>query len=375
MKIVHLGIRHSGWRGGVQTYIRELYTRTRNRGHSVGVYFVPKKGVCVESAPGIYSVDVPFSNDFVRLRLQNIYSNVLGAISDADLIHYHHYGPAFYSFIQALANKPTVYTFHGSAAVACDHSVKKHFIEWIEKRALRSCDRIVVVTKGLARLLDSYDISHTFIPHGADPQHGPISDQDIYERFGLRKGEYLLHVGRLLPAKGAAVLIQAFRKLKNASKPLVICGDSDNLAYIEQLRSLAYDSQGTVRLLGNVEDDLLHALYSNAYLFVSPLQIKGFPLAVVEAMSHGRCVVMSDAYETEEPHHAYGIRTAPGNVADLKKVLEELLVDEQKVAHWGAKAKAYVAKAHNWEKVVREYEDIYAQLTQHHRVKDCRKHT
>lgn len=106
-------------------------------------------------------------------------------------------------------------------------------------------------------------------------------------------GKLILNVGRLVPEKGQAALIEAFRRLHqtNAAATLLIAGDGplrDTLS--QQIHALGLVS--CARLLGPRSDvpDLLNA----ADLFVLSSELEGLPLVVAEALACETPVVATD---------------------------------------------------------------------------------
>jgi glycosyltransferase involved in cell wall biosynthesis len=113
---------------------------------------------------------------------------------------------------------------------------------------------------------------------------------------------YFLFVGTLEPRKNLPQLLAAWRELRRTSPvDLVIAGrrraDFAELA-----------PEPGLRVLGEVPDRELPALYSGALAFVYPSLYEGFGLPVLEAMQCGACVIASPAVKEvggEAPFYAY----------------------------------------------------------------------
>lgn len=73
---------------------------------------------------------------------------------------------------------------------------------------------------------ETYGRETKFIPNGVNR---PVirKPELIKEKFGLEKDDYILFLGRLVPEKGIAYLIEAFKKV-NTDKKLVIAGGSSD---------------------------------------------------------------------------------------------------------------------------------------------------
>lgn len=102
---------------------------------------------------------------------------------------------------------------------------------------------------------------------------------------------YFLSVGTIEPRKNIPALITAWREVRReCDVDLVLAG---------RLRAdapLIAEEPG-LRLMGEVADAQLAALYSGALAFVYPSLYEGFGLPVIEAMQCGACVIASPSVQ------------------------------------------------------------------------------
>jgi glycosyltransferase involved in cell wall biosynthesis len=135
----------------------------------------------------------------------------------------------------------------------------------------------------------------TCIYNGVDHSRFRVGEQPAQELepYGLRRGGYLLTVGRLEPRKNHLRLLQAYVRLPQPRPKLVIIGQRD-FGYSDVLETIRRDHlSGEVVLLENVDDAMLPVFYRNASLFVYPSLAEGFGLPLLEAMASGIPVVTS----------------------------------------------------------------------------------
>ena len=66
---------------------------------------------------------------------------------------------------------------------------------------------------------------------------------------------------------------------------MIAGGSSFTDRYVEQLEALAARDP-RVLMVGSVQGELLHELYTNAALFVLPSSLEGLPLTLLEAASY-----------------------------------------------------------------------------------------
>ena len=103
--------------------------------------------------------------------------------------------------------------------------------------------------------------------------------------IGAGDGPVTFTAGRMVPAKGFDLLLQAWTGIES---PLIIAGDGPESARLEGLvRALSLTDR--VHLIGHRGD--VPALLTAADLVVLPSRREGFPYFLLEALSAGRVVV------------------------------------------------------------------------------------
>lgn len=152
---------------------------------------------------------------------------------------------------------------------------------------------------------------------------------------GLR----ILNVGRLVPEKGAPILVDAVARLVAAGVDVharIVGGgelDADLAAQIEQ-RGLS----DRVTLVGPVGQDDILAEYQAADVFCLPSFQEGLPVVLMEAMATGLPVVTTTIAGIGDlvADRVSGRLIAPGRVDLVADALAELAADADLRAAWGA---------------------------------------
>ncbi len=137
----------------------------------------------------------------------------------------------------------------------------------------------------------------------------------------------ILTVGRLVPEKGAPVLLEAVALLVGSGTPasLTVVGAgplADHLA--AQARMLGIE--GAVELVGPVGHEHLPEVYRNADVFCLPSFAEGLPVVLMEAMATGLPVVTTTIAGIPElvVDHQTGLLVPPGRPDLLAQALAEL---------------------------------------------------
>lgn len=360
MKIVMLGHKRVPSReGGIEIVVEELATRMADAGYTVTCLNRAGKGVD-RFLPGVHVKTVPcIDKKELAAMTASVTGAVVAAFSSYDVVHFHAEGPCAMLWLPKLLGKRCIATIHG-----LDHQRAKWgklastYILLGEKCAARFADEIIVLSEGVQRYFrETYNRETILIPNGVtEPEI--LQAQEITQNYGIKKNDYILYLGRLVPEKGISYLIDAFREV-NTNKRLVIAGgSSDTDTYVEELYSRVRGDERIV-FTGFVQGQMLAELYSNAYCYVLPSDLEGMPLSLLEAMSYGNCCVTSDIEECASVIENHGMTFPKGDVPALRKLLQKLCDQPELVGTYKSTAAKFVLQKYNWDDVVRQTLELY----------------
>jgi len=172
----------------------------------------------------------------------------------------------------------------------------------------------------------------------------------------------IVHVGRFVPLKNHALLIQAFALLE-ASIPLYLwlVGDGELRPAMEQLAQ-ELGVAHRVRFWGIRED--VPAILNAADIFTLPSQHEGNPMSVMEAMAAGLPVVASRVGGIPElvEEGKTGLLVPPGEVHSLQQALLSLVRNPDLCLQMGRAARQRAVERFDIRQTVRQYEALYEQL-------------
>lgn len=354
--------------GGVEVVVEELAARMVERGHTVTCY--NRSGRPTRGAGSRYpqaehrGIRLRWVPTLDRRGLAAVTSSFFGCLAAAlgpyDVVHIHAEGPAAFCWLPRLMGKRVVLTVHGLdwARAKWQGQFASHYIRLGERIGAHFAHEVIVLNRGNQRYFQAtYGRATQYIPNGVSR---PVwrDAQLITERYGLTTGSYLLSLGRLVPEKGCHCLIQAFRRLRT-DKTLVLAGESsDSDEYVASLRQLA---AGDSRILftGFVDGAVRDELYSNAYLFILPSDLEGMPICLLEALSFGRCVLVSDIEECTSVVGEYGFTFRRGDVADLEQKLCYAIEHPGAVQQFRQHAADYVCGRFRWDAIVEQTLALY----------------
>ncbi len=106
-----------------------------------------------------------------------------------------------------------------------------------------------------------------------------------------KRGEYLLFVGRMSPAKGPDLAIAIARRFGMPLKMVAKIGEVERAYYEEVIEPLLRD-YSDAEYVGEATDEQKNELFGNAYALVHPVRFpEPFGLVLIEALACGTPVV------------------------------------------------------------------------------------
>ncbi len=179
--------------------------------------------------------------------------------------------------------------------------------------------------------------------------------ESVYlQSLGVEPGKYIIAVGRITPEKGFGYLIDAFKQSGLNDNKLVIAGGVEaESSYGKELQQKAKGSN--VIFAGFVQGEKLEQLYKNARLYVLSSVNEGFPLVLLEAMSYGLDVLVSDIPATHLVELEKEDYFMKANVGDLTARLQfKICTPSMK--------RDYDLNDFDWIKIADKVDNIYHSL-------------
>jgi glycosyltransferase involved in cell wall biosynthesis len=280
-----------------------------------------------------------------------------------DIVHQHSIAAGAFNWMAGLRNgHQSLLQMHGLEWRRTKWGfVARRLIRALEFSAIHQFRHWTAVSKIQCQNLKArYGIPVRYIPTASEVLPA-VPGEIIQRKYGLTSGAYVLFLARLVPEKGAHLLIEAYRRLKTDQR-LVIAGDAPAEArYINHLKRLAKDDP-RILFTGRVQDRTLHELFSNCSIYVQPSIIEGLSIALLEAMSFGCCCLVSDIPENCEAIGGNGFTFKSSDVDSLKSQLRRALGERQLSEELGCGARERVRTCYSWELVTDQMEELYSSI-------------
>jgi glycosyltransferase involved in cell wall biosynthesis len=182
--------------------------------------------------------------------------------------------------------------------------------------------------------------------------------EEFLRRAGLANKPYILFPGGLHYRKNADLVFRAWPVLSKRMPDLllVVPGHCDPVLAVR-----ASTMGPSVRLLGFVEDEELHALYGGAQVVWFPSRYEGFGMPVLEAMASGAPVVASNSTSIPEIAADAAMLVSPDSIEANVDALETVMGSSEIRASMIAQGKTR-AEQFTWTASAARIHEIYSSL-------------
>lgn len=354
MKIVHV---MECFAGGTFNFLVDLTSELSNEEHIV-IYGTNRENT-PKNFKDLFNKNVKFikwktaQREMKPLKdikaLWELYT-ILKKIDGIDVIHLHSSKAGFLgrivSFLLGKSSK-TIYTPHAISFLRLDVSPKKRKIFiWMEKFASLFGGKIVACSQSEKEAIEEQDIKNiTFINNGIKPLQ-------IEKKVNTSNKITIISVGRLSIQKNPKLFNDiALEFIDNHNIQFIWCGDGE-------LKSELTSSN--VKCTGWIERKELENYLANADIYLSTSLWEGLPLSVLEAMSIGLPVVLSDCVGNRDLVENNGFLY--NNKLEAVKLINSFKENSENLIFKGKKSKEIFFKKFELNVMGKLYYSLYKKI-------------
>lgn len=211
-----------------------------------------------------------------------------------------------------------------------------------------AADLVICPSRHSADCMQRYGCKNVVvIPHGVTL---PETVAPLPSRFTVG------YLGAYGPDKGVRYLLEAWKRLNYSDATLILAGRDSTSPFVRWM--VEQFGGGNISLVGWVPD--VSAFYNSLTLYAQPSVSEGFGLEVLEAMAHGRPVVVSDGAGASDLW--VGGKFSAGDVDDfcigidgMRNLMAINGEDQSKLAR-------SEAEKYTWDKIRQQYIDVWKGL-------------
>lgn len=201
---------------------------------------------------------------------------------------------------------------------------------WEHLQVFKRLDHPIACSETISKMVEPHGIDATPIQNGVDHyEFTPVSEEEKIELrrdLGLPESDdIIVSVGSLIPRKDPITIIKGYEQSDLKDSTLVFLGDGPLL---ERCEDLSKENE-SIHLEGEV-DNVVDYLQASDY-FVSASRSEGLPNSVMEALSSGLPVCLSDINphnEILQYNSEVGIQFDCGSESELNKALVDLIQED-----------------------------------------------
>lgn len=337
-------------RGGIATFVRTMRTTPLWDDWNITHISTHRNGT-------VWTRAVTFAAALVRLCVELLCRR-------PDLVHIHTSSNGSFlrkctvTWLCKAIRIPVVLHVHGSRFDEF-HDRMPAALRWLIRVTLDHADVVVALgeTWGqrLRRIAPRARIE--VVPNAVEPGD-PVDQSDTGE---VR----VVFLGEIGERKGTFVLLDAWADaVARCRVPalLTIAGDGETDRALTRSRELGVGRH--VRITGWLSEDEVSHLLDDSHILVLPSRNEGQPMAILEAMARGLCVVASDVGGIPELIGGAGVTVAPDDAGRLADELLRVLSEPAVRTELGNRALARIRDEFDVAVVSRRFDAIYREITE-----------
>ncbi|PSG98638.1 MAG: hypothetical protein BRC29_00745 [Nanohaloarchaea archaeon SW_7_43_1] len=279
---------------------------------------------------------------------------------DFDVLHFHNWSP----IIPAREIKtPKILTFHGTTVdiFLGNKQYHKAPIYWmLEEYAINIADKVTSITE--SHLEPFFVSNYEIIRNGVNtekylPTETEEKRQELQDKYNI-EGKGILIVAQHEENKGHRNLIEAASKIDQ--KHTLMTPSTGPLQ--REIEEIAEEKDVNAEFYGKIPEEELIELYQAADIFCLPSWNEGLPLSMLEALSCGSPILVSDVADNPiiVDESKAGLTVEPKDVKDLQKQLLKLL--DSNLDQKSENARNYAEKNLDRENISLQYQQLYSEI-------------
>lgn len=234
------------------------------------------------------------------------------------------------------------------------------------RRIICGAQYVVEATQEQTNDLRAYGLPESkiaVVPWGPDPDlmASDAQPEAFRQRFSISNEErLLLFIGRVHRKKRLDLIIRALSLLRTSNVRVVVIGHDDD-GSLASLRALAksLNVEGRITWCGPLYSPESAAAYKASDVFLLPSDHESAPMAMLEALSLGIPVVISDHTGMSKLVHQSSGLVVEQTPEAIARATDSILKDDTLRQRYSAGARALIAKHFSSRSIGEQLEDLY----------------
>lgn len=234
------------------------------------------------------------------------------------------------------------------------------YFYWASKMATKFYNVVITDSFEMQKIYkEEFNSDSILIAYGGNIRES--KSPKLIKKWGLKKHQYYLIVGRLVPDNNADIIVKEFIK-SDSSKKLVIVGDvpyKDKYAH-----KIKNTSDSRLLFTGYVTDqNELAELYHNCFAYFHGHEFGGTNPAMLNALAYGCAICALDTVFNREmiKNDEYGLFFTKAHDS-LKNQIQQIENNPENLGEFRRKSHLRIIENYNWEKITDQYTELFKSI-------------
>ena len=348
---------------GYETLVKELSERLVIKGHKVTIYC--HRSLFKEKPKKLNGIDLIYTpsieSKFLSQIINSFFSTIHACFTSTDVILLVNSSNGPFGILTKLFRKKTCINVDGLEWLRPKwKGLGSIYFKWASKMATLFYDQIINDSDEMRKVyLNLFKKDSKVIAYGANISK--LRNSNLITTWDIKKGEYYLVVGRLIPDNNADLIINGFLK-SNSKKKLVIVGDvpyKDSYALnLKKIKDKRLVFTGYVK-----DQNLLAELYHNCYVYIHGHEFGGTNPTMINAMACSCAILALDTIFNKEmlQKGMFGLFFKK-EVFSITKTINYCEKNKLSINKLKLKSMNGITKKYDWDFVTSQYLDVFKSL-------------
>ena len=364
MKIAIIGSRGYPYvYSGYETFVKQLSERLVKKNFSVTIYC--HKSLFKNKPDQVNGINLKYISGIQTKSLSQLSHSFLSILNacfrNFDVIFVVNAANGPFGTITKIFNKKTVINVDGLEWLRPKwKGIGAIYYKFAARMATVFFDKVINDAEEMRKIyIELFGKDSKVIAYG--PKDNIEKESEIFQKIKIKKLDYFLIVGRLIPDNNWDILVNGF-KLSKSTKKLVIVGDNP---FKNEFRdNLILDSSDNIIFTGLIHDQAeLCDLFKNAYAYLHGHEYGGTNPTLIEALSFGNAVLALDTVFNKEvlQNENFGFYFNK-NENSVREIINYADSNCEEILKLKSKSKAALKKKYEWDYIVDQYIEVFEDI-------------